>query len=136
MHHPEHTFLRPLDKPPIAGAATAELRGDRVPLAARAQAVQDATHCAAIGHAWSSTLRAPATLRYPAFYALPQCVGNFGEGGLHGQYRSRPPDPSNLSTGFDLPFLDASFHVDVTRQIVKVHVQDHVNVKVNAKNIH
>jgi hypothetical protein len=87
-----------------AVAATAELRRDRVPLPAGAQAIQDAAHRAAIRHARPSALRALAALRNPAFDALPQRVGNFGERGLNDPCRSRPPPPSNLSTGFDLPF--------------------------------
>src|SRR5690606_1729298 len=89
-------------------AAAAELRGDGVPLTARAQAIQDATQRAPIRHARSSALRALAALRNPAFDALPQRVGNLGKRGLHAPYRSRPPEPSNLSTGFDLPFLGAN----------------------------
>jgi hypothetical protein len=100
VHHLEDAGLGPLGEASVARAATTELRRDRLPLAAGAQTIEDAAHCATIREPRTSAFGAPSTPREPNLDAIPQLVGDFGEARLHPQYRSYLPGQYNFFTRF------------------------------------
>ena len=75
----QHPCRSPLAEPPVARAAAAEFRRNRIPLTTCAQAIQDAAHRPAISHARTATLRALATLRNPNLNPFPKLVGDLGK---------------------------------------------------------
>jgi hypothetical protein len=79
VHHLEHACRGPLAKPPVARAAAAEFRWNRIPLTTRTQAIQDATHRAPISDAWTATLFALAAFRNPNLNPIPKLVGYLGK---------------------------------------------------------
>src|SRR5271170_149653 len=98
VHHLEDARLGPLDEAPIARASTAELRRNRVPLAAGAQPIENACHSATIRDRWASAFGAAPPPRNPDLDAIPQFVGDLGKARLHPQYRSHLPYQHNFFT--------------------------------------
>ncbi len=58
MHQLEHASLLPFPESSIAGTAAAELLGNRLPLAAGAKAIEDATQHDSVGRVRTSTFAA------------------------------------------------------------------------------
>jgi hypothetical protein len=63
----------------LGGAPAPEFGRNRVPLAAGAEAIEDAAHDDTVGYWPSAAPRMARSLEKPAFYTLPQLVWNLGE---------------------------------------------------------
>jgi hypothetical protein len=76
MHQLEHASLLPFPESSIAGTAAAELLGNRLPLAAGAKAIEDATQHDSVGRGRTSTFVVPTNgwSRKQPLDAVPQLV--------------------------------------------------------------
>jgi hypothetical protein len=90
MHQLEHASLLPFPESSIAGTAAAELLGNRLPLAAGAKAIEDATQHDSVGRGRTSTFVVPTNgwSRKQPLDAVPQLVRDIGEFAFHIQHRS------------------------------------------------
>ncbi len=90
MHQLEHASLLPFPESSIAGTAAAELPGNRLPLAAGAKAIEDATQHDSVGRGRTSTFVVPTNgwSRKQPLDAVPQLVRDIGEFAFHVQRRS------------------------------------------------